>query len=214
MQLTALEISKAENLWIVETQKSLLEEPAFHSWKQQFRLFLDNGVWRCKGRLDNADVPYVSRHPALLPKNHHVISLIVWDCHNKVMHNGVKETLCELRSRYWIVKERQLMRRMLHQDTRSLWRRWKTEYLLELRESHRYGPKTDLRGSSLSEGDVVLMQNDSKLRGFWKLVKVHRLIKGHDSCVRGATVRVPTNDSKTIYFTEATLEVFVPFGVH
>ena len=31
IQLTALKISKAECLWIVEAQKSLLEEPAFHS---------------------------------------------------------------------------------------------------------------------------------------------------------------------------------------
>jgi len=73
-QLTAAEISKAEHLWIIEIQKSLLEEPGFHSWQQQFRLFLEDGVWKCKGRLDNADIPYMSRHPALLPKNHHVTS--------------------------------------------------------------------------------------------------------------------------------------------
>ena len=83
-------ISKAEYLWVIEIQKSLQEEPGFQSWKQQFRPFLEDGVWKCKGRLDNADIPYASRHPALLPKNHRVTSLIVWDCHDKVMHNGVK----------------------------------------------------------------------------------------------------------------------------
>jgi len=56
----------------------------------------------------------------------------------------------------------------LNKTLDHFWRRWKTEYLLELRESHRYGPKSDWRGTSLSEGDVVLMHSDSKLCGFWK----------------------------------------------
>ena len=440
LQLNAQEISRAERLWIIEAQKSLLEEPAFQTWKQQFGLFLEDGVWRCKGRLHNADIPYTTRHPALLPKNHHVTSLIIWDCHSKVMHNGVKETLCELRSRFWIIKGRQLVRKMLygctvcrrfegqsynmppspplpsfrvreepafthtgvdfagpmyvkspgsptqskvwiclytcctvraihldlvqdmscesfirsfkrftarrgfpreiisdngktfkaaaktianvlnhpealqyfagvgmqwsfnlekapwwggifermiksvkrclrktigqakltydelltaltevemvvnsrplsyvstedaeepltpshlltgrrvlslpdstlyhelHEDVEftpealnrrtdylnttlnHFWKRWKTEYLLELRESHRYGKRVDSSGSNLSEDDVVLMHSDSKLRGFWKLAKIYRLIKGHDGLVRGAIVRVPTKDGKT-----------------
>lgn len=60
----------------------------------------------------------------------------------------------------------------------------KAEYLIELRESHRYGLKADLR-SGLLEGDVVLMHSDSMLCGFWKLVKIHQLIKGGNGLVRG-----------------------------
>ena len=85
----------------------------------------------------------------------------------------------------------------LNKTLNHFWKRWKMEYLLELRESHRYGPKTDPKNISPSEGDVVLMHSDSKLRGFWKLVKVHQLIKGHDGLVRGAIVRVPTKEGKT-----------------
>ena len=57
--------------------------------------------------------PYATRYPALLPKNHPLTSLIIWDCHNIVMHNGVKEILLELRSRYWTIRGRQLVRKML-----------------------------------------------------------------------------------------------------
>lgn len=74
----------------------------------------------------------------------------------------------------------------------------KAEYLLELRESHHYGLKVDLRSSGLLEGDVVLMHSDSMLRGFWKLVKIHQLIKGGNGLVRGAILRVLTNEGKTI----------------
>ena len=92
-----------------------------------------------------------------------------------------------------------LTRRMDYLNTtlNHFWKQWKTEYLLELRESHRYGQRVDSSGSSLSEDNVVLMHSDSKLRGFWKLAKIHQLIKGHDGFVRGAIVRVPTKEGRT-----------------
>jgi len=92
-----------------------------------------------------------------------------------------------------------LTRRMdhLNKTLNYFWRRWKAEYLLQLRELHRYGSKADLRGSSLSEGYVVLMHSDSKLCGFWKLVRMHQLIKGDNGLVRGAIARVPSKEGKT-----------------
>ena len=41
--LTAYEIGRAEVCWIRETQKSLLEEPTFDTWKQHLGLFLYRG---------------------------------------------------------------------------------------------------------------------------------------------------------------------------
>ena len=78
---------------------------------------MEDGIYRCKRWLSNADIPCTTRYPVFLPKNRHVTSLIIWDCHTKILHNGVKETLCELRSRYWIVKGRQLVRKLLYTFT-------------------------------------------------------------------------------------------------
>ena len=61
-------------------------------------------IWRCRGRLDNADIPDSSKYPILIDAKRHVIALIVKACHEKVLHGGVKSTLTELRSRYWAVK--------------------------------------------------------------------------------------------------------------
>lgn len=69
------------------------------------------------GRLDNADLPYTTRHPALLYKQHHLTFLITQDAHDRVKHNGVKETLIEIRSKYWIVKGRQFVRKVIHKCT-------------------------------------------------------------------------------------------------
>ena len=441
-ELTAAELNKAERLWVIESQKSFKEEPAFEVWKRQLELFIQDGIWRCKGRLSKADLPYTTKHPALLPKDHHLTLLIIWKCHERVMHNGVKDTLNELRGKFWINRGRQLVRKVLYRCTichrfegqpynlppppplpnfrvaeepaftytgvdfagqlyvktagpstesktwiclytccvvraihldlvpdmtvesfirsfkrftarrgfphkiisdngktfkaaaktiasvlnhpkvlhyfagvgmqwsfnlekapwwggvfermiksvkrclrktigraklthdelltaltevevivnsrplsylstedieepltpshlligrrvlnlpdgdlhcgliegndmeftheslnrrmdhlnktlNHFWKRWRNEYLLQLRECHRYGPKTDVKGNSLSEGDVVLIHSDNKLRGFWKLGRVQRLVKGDNGHVRGATLKVPSRTGQT-----------------
>ena len=42
-----------------------------------------------------------TKHPILLNARHHVTRLIVEDCHRRVKHGGVVDTLAQLRSEYW-----------------------------------------------------------------------------------------------------------------
>jgi len=112
-ELSAAEIAEAESLWVKVAQKSLIKDKSFNMWKKQFGLFLDGDIWRCKGRLENAELAYSTRHPALLPKHHHMTVLIIRESHERVMHNGVKETLAETRSKYWIIHGRQSIRQVL-----------------------------------------------------------------------------------------------------
>ena len=66
--LTAGEISTAKSLWIQEAQHQLVEDPDFAVWKKQLELFCDlSGIWRCGGRMSNADLSYSAKHPVLLP---------------------------------------------------------------------------------------------------------------------------------------------------
>ena len=58
-------------------------------------------------------MPFKMKFPLLLPSKSYVTDLIIRDCHDKVFHNGVRETLSELRSRYWIVKGRQRIKAVL-----------------------------------------------------------------------------------------------------
>ena len=94
--LEASEIQAAETLWVKEAQSCLRESDTFNMREHQFGLYLEKGVWHCKGRLGNADIFYDSRYPALLTKEHPYTTLIVEDAHRRVMHNGVKETLTEM----------------------------------------------------------------------------------------------------------------------
>ena len=106
--------AKAEILWILETQKDLVKDPKFAQWKRQFNLFQDDrSIWRSRGRIENADVSYSTKYPILLPRDHPFTALIVRRAHERVFHGGVKSTLTELRSQFWIVKGRSLIQRLL-----------------------------------------------------------------------------------------------------
>ena len=108
--------NQAETLWIGASQQTIKSDKNFPQWKRQFVLFQDDAsLWRCRGRLQNADAPISTIHPILLNKNHHLTTLLIRRAHERVMHCGVKATLTELRSRFWIVRGRSTVQKILSQ---------------------------------------------------------------------------------------------------
>ena len=73
------------------------------------------------------------------------------------------------------ITSEQLQRRMkyLNSVINHFWRRWSKEYLLELRDSHRYRT-TYKEGPFIKTGNVVLIHDEDKPRGFWRLARVQR----------------------------------------
>ena len=107
---------RAEILLVRAAQVQFVQDPHFEELKQQFGLFSDkNGVWRCRGRLSKAEIPYGVKHPILLPRQHHLTTLVVRRAHLRVLHNGVKEILTEVQSKFWIVKGRAFVKMCIHQ---------------------------------------------------------------------------------------------------
>ena len=81
---------------------------------RQLRLYLDdNAVLRCRGRLESAPLDDQSKFPVLLPKNEHFTSLVALAAHAQVLHSGVRETLAQLREKYWIPRRRQFVRSLV-----------------------------------------------------------------------------------------------------
>lgn len=66
-------------------------------------VFDDKGLWKCGGKLHNANIPCSAKHPIFIPRTHYLATLLVQDPHSCVHHNGVRETLTEVRSKYWII---------------------------------------------------------------------------------------------------------------
>ena len=75
------------------------------------------------------------------------------------------------------------------------WKRWRGEYLLQLRECHRQGVKC--KPQRLKQGEIVQLHNEKCIRGLWKLAKIERLLKGADGQVRGAVIRVASSKSSS-----------------
>ena len=95
-------------------QQAAAESPRFESLKNQLGLYTDdNGLLRCKGRFQNATIPFNAKYPVLLPADHYLTARIIDDCHKRVLHNGPREALAGLRSRFWIVKGRQVVRKVI-----------------------------------------------------------------------------------------------------
>ena len=85
--------------------------------------------------------------------------------------------------------------RYLNRLLSRFWEKWIKEYLLELRNAHRYHKGTS-QETQVSVGDIVVVHDDLP-RGFWKLGCVEKLLPGRDGTVRGATVCVTTNGKCT-----------------
>ena len=106
------ERKQAEILWVKSAQQLFTN---LQNLTKQFNLFKDeHGVWRCGGRLANIEVPFETKFPILIPRSHYLSTLIVKQAHERVLHDGVKETLAEIRSKFWIPSGRSFTRRVIN----------------------------------------------------------------------------------------------------
>ena len=122
--LLASEIEQAELMWITCIQKASFKTEleflgrktnrSMPQYVSQFGLYLDNNrVLRCKGRLDKSGMEFGTRHPVLLPPKHPFVELIIRDVHERVKHNGIRDTLTTIRERFWIIRGRESVKRLI-----------------------------------------------------------------------------------------------------
>ncbi|GFV31501.1 integrase catalytic domain-containing protein [Trichonephila clavipes] len=102
--LSATDIDQAETKLIRMVQEQVflaeiksLQSKGVVSPNSKFRNlnpFIDSdGLLRLGGRLSNSDLPYVNKHPAILPGNHNLTVQIIVDFHTKNLHTGASSLL-------------------------------------------------------------------------------------------------------------------------
>ena len=112
--LTAEEIKESEMYWIKAIQQESFSAEIKHLISNstvggpvrinQFGLFLDEGILKYRGRLNNSTLDLSSKNPVLLPHDHRFVELLVLDYHKRSKHSGVNDTLTLLIETYWILK--------------------------------------------------------------------------------------------------------------
>ncbi|GFY36753.1 integrase catalytic domain-containing protein [Trichonephila clavipes] len=74
-----------------------------------------DGLLRVGGRLSNSDLPYVNKHPAILPGNHNLTVQIIANFHRKNLHTGASSLLHYVREKFWPLNGRSLCRKVVHE---------------------------------------------------------------------------------------------------
>ena len=73
--------------------------------------FDKESIIHCYSHLENETE---NKHPTMLSRNHDLTKLLVLKCHEKVFHDGVKQTLNEFRNEFWINQGRNYIRKLLN----------------------------------------------------------------------------------------------------
>ncbi|GFV84953.1 integrase catalytic domain-containing protein [Trichonephila clavipes] len=68
---------------------------------KKIRFTLSDGLLRVLGRLSNSDLPYVNKHPAILPGNHNLTVQIIAHFHRKNLHTGASSLLHYVKEKFW-----------------------------------------------------------------------------------------------------------------
>ena len=112
-RLEADELKCAEIEWLKSVQSDLKQQTNFKQLVSELGIKEYRAILRCEGRLVNSDLESEARRPVILPRQHRFTRLVIEEYHQRVYHSGVRATLAELRSRYWVPRGRQVVKRIL-----------------------------------------------------------------------------------------------------
>ena len=114
--LTNQELETAEEYWLKQMQSNLITRLHKGDFKTLSPFKDDRDTLRVGGRVDPTLVSYDDKHPALLPHDHHLSTLIIRDAHESC-HSGVAATVAKTRRKYWIIKAHRIAKVIKHRCT-------------------------------------------------------------------------------------------------
>ena len=122
--LTVQERAEAEELLIRLSQKEVFEKEIENlksgkdvprsSSLRKLSPFLDsNGVLRSRGRIGKSSLQYSEKYPIILSPKSKVTSLVILRNHQMMHHEGVEYLRNHLRQKFWILKARSAIRKVV-----------------------------------------------------------------------------------------------------
>jgi len=119
------EILSSQRIWLNCAQQTFFDSGKVKQLNVSFRLFEDEfSLMRSQTRLCEAtELNHDVKFPVLLPNDHHVTKLIIRDAHEEVMHSGKESTLNRVRLKFWIIKGRQTVSKVV--NCCNLCKQWK-----------------------------------------------------------------------------------------
>ena len=87
-------------------------------------------------------------------------------------------------------------------------KQWRREYLTGLREQSLAKSHQRNSGSTISQGEIVIVKNETTPRAIWKLARVEKLLPERDENIRAEEIKLGSN-----FVTGRPLEQLVPIEV-
>lgn len=121
--LTLSELKCAEEVLIKTEQEACFEEYR-HLQQPSVKLrtssrlielspYVENGILRVGGRLARSSLPMDMKHQAILPADSHLSELLIRYYHVLHNHAGVNLVLTKLREKYWILKAKSAIKKVI-----------------------------------------------------------------------------------------------------
>lgn len=119
--LTKEEIEEATKVCIQQVQKRVFSEEiedirktgnikARSKLKSLCPMLDSDGILRVSGRIQNARLDADMKHPIILPQDNHFTNLVICEAHNKTLHGGPMLVLNHLRTKYWVISGKTLVK--------------------------------------------------------------------------------------------------------
>ncbi|KAK6030038.1 hypothetical protein OSTOST_03840 [Ostertagia ostertagi] len=111
--LQPIDLRMAEQNLIKSAQATIYSKKSYAKLNSLQLYTNENGITRCRGRIQAKHLAKETQEPILLPENHNFTRLLVSDIHRRCGHQGVNGTLANIRLNYWIPIGRQIVKKYL-----------------------------------------------------------------------------------------------------
>ena len=110
--LIVADIEESKKVWLLYEETFIVNKNNFLKVKNSLHLFSDqDNLLRVKTRISDIETfSYNKKNPILLNSGSYFTKLVILNAHVSVSHSGVASTLSFIRSNYWIVRGRQIVK--------------------------------------------------------------------------------------------------------